>query len=61
MIFVFIAECGCGKKYSTEEWLLLPLIGVQKVPGAPSLEMRDCFCGSTISVEVPREPGSDEP
>lgn len=43
------ATCSCGKSFTATEWCLLPLVGVQRMPGE-SLELRNCSCGSTISV-----------
>jgi hypothetical protein len=46
--------CRCCKQvHYRYDWELLPLpSGSGQVPG---LEMRNCFCGSTLAVEVPEE------
>ena len=49
-------HCACGAVITEDEWETLPYVGVQKVPpdyGMPDLELRNCHCGSTISVVVP--------
>lgn len=55
-----VARCGCGRSYSKREWLALVFRGLQDAPAGDdpvaepgfTLELRDCACGSTISVEV---------
>ena len=44
--------CGCGARYTATAWQALPLQGIQPLEGEPSLEMRNCPCGSTLAVEV---------
>lgn len=45
-----VKECACGLSYDRDEWQALRLVGVQHA-GALDLELRNCVCGSTISVE----------
>jgi hypothetical protein len=49
--------CGCGKSYSRRMWELLELIGIQRVAAdrfgpEEAYELRNCSCGSTISLEL---------
>lgn len=48
-----IAKCQtCGAKYLTgEAWDALPFVGIQH-GGGMSIELRNCVCGSTLSVEI---------
>jgi hypothetical protein len=48
-----IAKCQtCGAEYLTvEAWDALPYVGVQE-GGGMALELRDCICRSTLSVEI---------
>ena len=53
-------RCGCcGHEYTPAAWGRLPLVGVQPVPGWPSIELRNCPCGTTLAVELsdPGDPG----
>lgn len=53
-----IKVCGCGRHYAYGEWERLPLKGRQCIPpnGAADepwgIELRDCYCGSTICIDV---------
>lgn len=50
-------RCGCcGREYTPATWGRLPLVGVQPVPGWPSIELRNCVCGTTLAVEL-SDPG----
>ncbi len=42
--------CSCGRRYTREEWESLPLLGRQA--GEPDLELRNCWCGSTLAVAL---------
>lgn len=45
-------RCGCcGREYTRVTWDLLPLVGIQVVPGWMDLELRNCACGSTLALE----------
>ena len=46
--------CGCGARYSREEWEALRTLGVQRDrDGNPEIELRNCAaCGSTLAVPV---------
>lgn len=46
--------CGCGAVYDATSWRALPYVGVQRLDDEPDLELRNCVCGSTIAVPVPR-------
>lgn len=50
----------CGKNYTHAEWLNLPMVGRQTfTDDGPDLILRNCSCGGTFAVEVPKG-GSDE-
>ena len=49
---VKVCSC-CGAQYTHTQWLSLRLRGIQKSPGGPDLELRDCtHCVGTMAVEV---------
>jgi len=56
-----IVKCGCGRCYTAEQWAQLHLAGIQHIPaggpGEPAydLELRDCACRSTLSIEIASE------
>jgi hypothetical protein len=41
-----IKVCGCGLSYTQTEWDKLPYLGIMM-----GLELRNCTCGSTISIK----------
>lgn len=50
------ARCGCGRRYNETTWMALHRVGVMHVPAWRNepgycLELRNCPCGSTISVK----------
>ena len=45
--FAPVHRCGCGAEHTAAEWARLELVGYQD-----SLELRNCTCGSTRSIEV---------
>lgn len=52
-----IKRCGCGRVHTREGWGDLDYVGVWHVPADETgpeerLELRNCPCGSTISIEV---------
>lgn len=51
-----VAECQrCGQLFELEQWLRLHLCGEQHIhdkQGAVCLELRNCPCGDTLSVEI---------
>jgi hypothetical protein len=47
--FAVYKACRCGRSYTREEWAALKLVGPYD-DGFLVLEMRNCACGSTISV-----------
>jgi hypothetical protein len=51
-------RCGCGRVHTPEAWQALRLAGCLDAlddDGVPyTLELRDCGCGSTIAIELPR-------
>jgi hypothetical protein len=53
-----VKRCSCGQAYDRKTWSLLRRVGYQlgvpkseDSPGVPH-ELRNCLCGSTISIEV---------
>jgi len=51
-----IKMCACGRSYTLAEWRQLRYVGRIQVPAdeegpADDLELRDCMCRSTISVD----------
>ena len=51
-------RCGCGREHDRAAWAELPFVGVfedsvvtEDHPEAETLEMRNCACGSTITVK----------
>lgn len=49
------AACGCGKRFSAEEWRELAYVGIQDDGAGGFLELRNCPCKSTIAVELPQD------
>lgn len=47
-----VTVCSCGAVYTLDAWDALPLVGVQRIPGEGSLELRNCTCRSTCAVPV---------
>ncbi len=48
-----LKSCGCGRSFNALEWRDLRLVCFQDDFAGGLLELRDCPCGSTISIEVP--------
>ena len=46
--------CSCSASYNELSWEQLEYVGVQRseFDGMPDLELRNCRCGSTITVRV---------
>lgn len=44
-------SCGCGRTYDAAQWRELRLVGLQEDGDGGLLELRDCECGSTLSVQ----------
>ena len=56
-----VVSCGCGYKYTLEQFRKLPLCGKQTFPDPPHvLEMRDCACGSTRAIWTDKEGNPEE-
>ena len=53
-----VKVCGCcGRAYDAAHWPVLPLVGyVGAASGEETqvLELRNCACGSTLGLDVPR-------
>ena len=48
--------CRCGRAFSPADWAALPIVGDWELDEDVRLELRNCPCGSTISVELPPRP-----
>lgn len=53
-----VKVCSCGAEHTAHSWAALELVGRQFVPAdsegpAETIELRNCYCNSTIAVEVP--------
>lgn len=49
-------SCACGKCYTYAEWQQLELVSPRWDVGGDGVdvfEVRNCTCGSTITIEVP--------
>jgi hypothetical protein len=63
---VAIKKCGCGRTYDKKAWDRLLFVGIQNdwANDQEYLELRNCFCGSTISlrksVRLPRRSGASD-
>jgi len=44
---------SCSREFTRSGWEELKLVGIQPplAPGEPTLELRNCYCRSTIAVE----------
>lgn len=47
--FPLVKACKCGRCFTVDAWRTLPYVGEQ--PGTPPLEMRNCICGSTLTID----------
>jgi len=61
LVSAIVKRCACGLDYTAEEWSRLPLVGYYdddaldaEHPQATTLELRNCMCHSTLTVEKPR-------
>lgn len=45
-----IATCSCGQQFSRAHWQSLRWVGVMPDGLGAGLSLRDCYCGSTISL-----------
>jgi CheY-like chemotaxis protein len=44
-----VKRCGCGREYTQDAWLALPLLGRMHTPGGGLVvDLRNCACGSSI-------------
>lgn len=46
-------QCGCGANHDPFAWSRLPFVGVM-ADEEETIELRNCACGSTLAIEVPR-------
>lgn len=49
-----ILVCRCGLTYSAEEWAKLPFVATMPDGIGGVLELRNCRCGSTRAIELPK-------
>jgi len=47
-----LSVCSCGIAWSASAWAKLKNLGVMSDGGDGWLELRNCTCGSTLSIEV---------
>jgi CheY-like chemotaxis protein len=48
-----VKRCECTRAFSLDAWLVLPLCGRMRLPGAETvLEVRNCVCGSSIIMPI---------
>lgn len=47
-----VKTCACGRELTLAEWLALPHGGIWRIDTLETLELRNCPCGSTISLPV---------
>jgi CBS domain-containing protein len=53
-------RCSCGRVYTRDGWMALPLVGFMQGSGREPMELRNCGgCGSTMAVPADREPAVD--
>lgn len=48
-------RCGCGASYTGAQWLVLEYVGRMADGEGGHLALRNCACGSTISVDAADE------
>lgn len=48
--YPFVKACKCGRTFSPGTWRTLAYVGLQ--PGLVTLELRNCSCGTTLSVDA---------
>lgn len=48
-------RCGCGRAFTGAEWLALEYVGRMDDCAGGYLALRNCVCGSTISVDADDE------
>lgn len=49
---LIVRACSCGRSYTRDSWSCLPPAGILDYGDGRPLELRNCACRSTISVEV---------
>ena len=52
---MIVKQCRCGRSYTLAEWQQLRLVGMQEDGEGGFLELRECTCRSTLSVEAQKE------
>jgi hypothetical protein len=51
--------CGCGRTHTAAQWAALEMVGTQPDYAGGALELRNCECGSTLSVPVEPDPDTE--
>ena len=51
--------CGCGRRWTLDEWRRLPWCGEGLDGYAYPVAMRNCVCGSTLAIPSWRDAGDD--
>lgn len=50
---MIVKRCGCGNRYTIQQWNSLPLLGMQKDENeVPRYQARNCLCASTIYLDI---------
>ena len=45
-------HCACGRLYTLEDWLALPLCGRMHLPPQTTIELRNCVCESSLAMRI---------
>lgn len=53
-------QCSCGRTYTKEEWEQLPNRQLWELSWGEVLELRDCVCRSTMSIQLKAGEPEDE-
>ncbi len=51
-------NCACGRAYTFEQWLALPLCGRMHLPDA-TIELRNCTCESSLAMSIDDDDDDD--
>lgn len=55
----FPKVCSCGASYTEATWKSLEIVGEMHDGEGEAIELRNCPCGSTISIVIPEETTDD--
>ena len=45
-----VKTCACGRSYTLAQWRCLPFVGIWDLGGGDRAELRNCSCGSSITI-----------